>query len=141
MNLITKIYENLPIEAKKIRIDVFVKEQGFNEEFDTYDKEAIHIVIFDNDKEVATSRVIYSKEHHSYLIGRVAVRKEYRNKQLGSLVMKAAEEEIIKRFGHIIIGVSAQERVASFYKKIGYIETKERYLDENCPHVWMIKQL
>lgn len=32
-----KIYDELPLEPKKIREDVFVKEQGFNEEFDIID--------------------------------------------------------------------------------------------------------
>ena len=30
----TKIYNQLPNEAKEIRLEVFVKEQGFEEEFD-----------------------------------------------------------------------------------------------------------
>ena len=34
-----KIYDELPLEAKKIREDVFVKEQGFNEEFDIVDND------------------------------------------------------------------------------------------------------
>ena len=29
-----KIYNNLPDEAKKIRTDVFINEQGFNDEFE-----------------------------------------------------------------------------------------------------------
>ena len=30
----TKIYNQLPDEAKEIRLEVFLKEQGFEEEFD-----------------------------------------------------------------------------------------------------------
>ena len=37
----------LPEEAKKIRLEVFVKEQGFEEEFDSVDDTAAHIVLFD----------------------------------------------------------------------------------------------
>lgn len=43
----TKIYNQLPDEAKEIRLEVFVKEQGFEEEFDDIDETAAHIVLFD----------------------------------------------------------------------------------------------
>ena len=33
----TKTYTNLPQEAKEIRIEVFMKEQGFENEFDDID--------------------------------------------------------------------------------------------------------
>lgn len=42
-----KIYNQLPDEAKEIRLEVFVKEQGFEEEFDDIDETAAHIVLFD----------------------------------------------------------------------------------------------
>ena len=38
-----KIYNQLPDEAKEIRLEVFVKEQGFEEEFDDIDETAAHI--------------------------------------------------------------------------------------------------
>ena len=61
-----KIYDELPLEAKKIREDVFVKEQGFNEEFDIIDKTAKHILISENNIPVATCRIFYSKERNSW---------------------------------------------------------------------------
>ena len=51
-----KAYDNLPQEARNIRIEVFVKEQGFEYEFDSFDEQATHILAFDNDKAVATCR-------------------------------------------------------------------------------------
>ena len=33
-----KIYDQLPQEAKEIRIKVFMEEQGFKNEFDEYDE-------------------------------------------------------------------------------------------------------
>lgn len=79
-----KIYDELPLEAKKIREDVFVKEQGFNEEFDIIDKTAKHILISENNIPVATCRIFYSKEQNSYIIGRIAVCKQYRGKNMVS---------------------------------------------------------
>ena len=40
-----KIYDQLPQEAKDIRIKVFMEEQGFKDEFDDLDQECKHLVI------------------------------------------------------------------------------------------------
>lgn len=40
----TKTYTTLPQEAKDIRIEVFMKEQGFENEFDDIDQISSHIV-------------------------------------------------------------------------------------------------
>ena len=40
-----KIYDQLPQEAKKIRIKVFMEEQGFKDEFDDLD-EYVNILLF-----------------------------------------------------------------------------------------------
>ena len=41
-----EFYHGLPAQARKIREDVFVKEQGFLEEFDSDDTRAVHILAF-----------------------------------------------------------------------------------------------
>ena len=52
-----KIYNQLPDEAKEIRLEVFVKEQGFEEEFDDIDETAAHIVLFDGSFPVGVCRI------------------------------------------------------------------------------------
>ena len=42
----TKIFTTLPQDAKDIRIEVFMKEQGFKNEFDEIDTISHHIVVF-----------------------------------------------------------------------------------------------
>lgn len=76
----TKTYTTLPQEAKDIRIKVFMKEQGFENEFDDIDQISSHIVVFDETKPVGTCR--FFKENNHYTIGRVAVLKEYRNQHI-----------------------------------------------------------
>lgn len=44
------IYRQLPDEAKRIREQVFIKEQGFENEFDQTDEQAVHIVVFSASK-------------------------------------------------------------------------------------------
>lgn len=141
MRISFKTYDFLPEEAKKIRKEVFVDEQKFVDEFDDLDDKAIHIVMFCDDVAIGTSRIIYSEAHKCYCVGRFAIVKSFRNNHLGSQLMKETEKEIIKRFGHIEIGISSQEKAENFYKKCGYTSTEYRYLDQYCPHVWMIKKL
>ena len=46
---------------KTIRIKIFVKEQGFQNEFDEIDPNAFHIVLFDKDKPIGTGRCYVDK--------------------------------------------------------------------------------
>ena len=45
----TKIFTSLPQDAKDIRIEVFINEQGFENEFDEIDTISHHIVAFDEE--------------------------------------------------------------------------------------------
>lgn len=135
MNII--ISNHLPIGAVLVRRDVFIKEQGFVYEYDEIDDFATHCVIYINSKPVATGRLFYQNEFH---IGRVAVLKDYRNLNLGSKIMLTLETEA-KKLGGSYIGLSAQLRASSFYKKIGYNPIGEPYYDEHVLHIKMIKEI
>jgi len=141
MSLTFKTFTKLPKEAKAIRTSVFVIEQGFNEEFDISDNEAIHVLMYLDDKAIGNSRIIYQAKHNSITIGRFAILKKYRNKGYGKLLLEYTEKVIIDKYGHIKIGLGAQDRAKYFYHKLGYSFTDETYLDENYPHVWMEKEL
>lgn len=130
--------ENLP-EAKEIRINVFINEQGFKSEFDEIDDFAYHIVYLDDGKPICTGRCYKDKEdENNYHIGRVAVIKQYRNRHLGSLIMKTLED-YIRQIGGKSVQLSAQVTAMKFYNNCGYNEEGPEYLDEFCPHVKMIK--
>lgn len=138
-----KSYDTLPSQARYIREEVFVKEQGFREEFDSVDNISTHIVMTDGDKPVAVGR-FYSKENtlgeKEYFIGRLAVMKEYRGKGAGGAVIKEAER-LIKEQGGSCVLLHSQCRAAEFYEKQGYAQCDDIDYDEDCPHIWMKKQL
>ena len=134
----TKMYTTLPQEAKDIRIEVFMKEQGFENEFDDIDDMSHHIVVFDEEKPIGTCRFFLENDH--YTIGRVAVLKEYRNQHIGNLLLESAEKEIKKLNGALIV-VHAQVRVSPFYEKQGYIQFGQIDDDEGVPHMWMKKRI
>ena len=132
------IYDSLPDDAKKIREEVFVKEQGFQNEFDEIDKKSVHIVLYDENTPVAVCRLYC--ENFVYVLGRLAVIKNYRGKNIGSLMLEEAEKYVSEKGGNEII-LHAQCRATGFYKKSGYSEYGEIDYDEYCPHIHMRKLL
>lgn len=134
-----KVYDILPEEAKAIRIEVFVDEQGFTEEFDSSDHTAIHLVGFIDDKAVATSRIIKTN-YTEYMIGRIAVLKANRKSGLGAKIVFAAEDIIRERGGKTSL-IHAQMQAVPFYERIGYTLTGETDIEEGCPHAMMSKTL
>ena len=89
-----RIYDKLCEDAKQIRTEVFVAEQGFETEFDDTDSKARHIVGYDGEKPVAVCRYFYDEEHKSYMIGRIAVIKECRGLHYGDKILSFAEQKI-----------------------------------------------
>ena len=131
-------------DAYAVRAAVFVNEQGFSEaiEFDDIDHIAYHIVIFDGQKPIATGRVFpeQPESKDTYVIGRVAVLKKYRGKEIGIKLMTKLEE-CAKALGGSRVVLGAQLRAREFYTKRGYKEYGEEYMDEQYPHINMEKAL
>lgn len=126
-------------DARKIRTAVFIKEQGFQMEFDEIDHHAYHIVVYDGKKPVATGRTYPKPDSTSvYIIGRIAVVKEYRGRNLGGFVVRRLEEKAVA-LGAKSAELSAQLQAKPFYEKLGFISFGPEYYDEYCPHVSMKK--
>ena len=104
--------------ANELRQKVFIEEQGVPDEevFDELNEGAVHIVIFDGKKPVATARITHDEK---WQIGLVAVEKNMRGWHLGEKVMQAAIDYITKQAGEEII-LSAQQEVCGFYEKLGF---------------------
>ncbi len=124
---------------RNLRIDIFVKEQGVPEEneFDDYDMQVPHLVIFSDGEAVATGRVIPYGED-TVKIGRIAVKKEKRGLHLGEkIVLELLRKS--KEDGAKTVRVGAQTHAVGFYEKCGFklLGTPE-YLEENIPHYDMI---
>ncbi len=140
VKMIIKDYNYLPEEARKIRSEVFVKEQGFVEEFDEIDDIAKHLVMYEREQPISTCRIYFNSKKQSFVIGRIAVVKEWRGKDVGARMLDAAEDNIRLDGGKSVM-LSGQVRVAGFYEKQGYTKQGVAYLEEDCLHIWMKKNL
>lgn len=135
-----KTYRYLPASAARIRENVFIEEQGFCDEFDHLDFTATHLVLYYNTISAATCRFYPFEEDGAYVIGRIAVVKEYRGKGLGARLIQEAERRI-KEAGGMRVLLAAQTLATGFYEKQGYTAFGDIFLDEHCPHIWMRKAL
>ena len=129
-----------------LRMEVFVVEQGVPaaEELDAHDLTAIHVLVREKQNPaniVATARLIPSGEDlRKGAVGRVAVRKAYRGKGIGALLMRFVED-VAKERGMTFLELGAQCYALPFYEKLGYRAEGEIYLDCAIEHRHMSKIL
>ncbi|WP_342305425.1 GNAT family N-acetyltransferase [Methanolobus sp. ZRKC5] len=126
-------------DAYKVRRDVFVIEQNIDEnlELDEYDVISLHLVVYNDKIPVATGRIF---EHDdSFTIGRICIIKEYRNRNIGKLLMKNLIEKTIS-MGAKELHLSSQLYATGFYKKFGFKEYGETYDDAGIEHISMIRK-
>lgn len=133
-----KAFAALPAEAKVIREEVFVREQGFCEEFDERDEKSRHVVLYYRQNPAGTCR--FFADEDGWHIGRVALLQKYRGLHAGERLMRFAEEQV-RAAGGRQISLDAQVRAAGFYEKCGYSPASEIFEEEGCPHKRMIKKL
>ena len=125
-------------DAAQIRQEVFVREQGFEDEFDSDDKEALHLLLYVADQAVATARLVRLTEE-MYKIGRVAVLIEHRGKHYGEAVMGEAIKKAAS-LGAITVELGAQKHAEQFYVKLGFV-SQEPYFEQGCAHVHMVMKI
>ena len=136
----TKLYAKLHPDAKLVREEVFIKEQGFASDDDDTDAISTHFVTYDNDEPVAACRIYPSGKENEYVFGRLSVRSVCRGKGLGKVIYNFAEEHI-KAIGGKSIILQAQYRVKDFYAKLGFTEYGDIEYEEGCALIWMKKNI
>jgi len=133
-----ELYDILQLRSK-----IFVVEQNcVYLDLDGKDKVALHLFgIFDG-KIVAHSRLFdagISFENAS--IGRVTVDPEYRDRKWGHDLMLQSIAGIKQHFNKNKITIGAQLYLKKFYESHGFVQTSEMYLEDDIPHIEMIRNL
>lgn len=145
LDIIIKTFEELTInelyEILQLRSEVFVVEQDcVYLDIDGKDKNALHIIGSNNGIIVAYARAFdqgnYFKEAS---IGRVVVKKPFRNFSYGYDIMNASIQAVQEKYNQKTIKVSAQTYLKSFYNNLGFVEDGKEYLEDGIPHIAMIK--
>lgn len=125
-----------------LRTEIFVVEQNCPyQEVDHKDLVAYHVFGLNEQNElVAVARIL--PENVSYKevsIGRVAIKQTYRGTGLADKLMNVTFSAINQLFGKKNIRISAQEYLLIFYSRHGFKAVSETYLEDDIPHVEMLK--
>lgn len=124
-----------------IREEVFMKEQGFQNEFDDIDQYAIHITLYVDGKPAGCARCFpQANQKDCWTLGRIAILPQYRHQKLGGVLLTELENEVKKNQG-TRCRLDAQCRVKDFYEYYGYEVCGEVHMDEHVPHIQMQKKL
>ena len=128
-------------DVKLIREEVFVKEQGFANEFDENDKQCWHLVLYLDNVPISTGRIL-EVDPETYQISRVAVRKQFRGMKVGTYTVKFLCNKAISLGARKAI-LLAQEDKVPFYRSIGFrpYPDGEIIYEEGVPHIKMYKIL
>ena len=135
---ITRTLEENP-GARKVRTAVFMEEQGYKNEFDDHDADAVHLCIYDREEGIAS----YGSHRELDSVparGSVAVLKERRGHRLGSRAVQELEESL-RSLDAKEIELSAQLPAMKMYEALGYKEEGDLIYDEGQPHKMMRKFL
>jgi ElaA protein len=132
-------------EILKLRIDVFVVEQTcFYPDLDGIDrhKETIHLFCYQEGKIAGYLRILAKgQSYNDYIaIGRVIVAEHARGKGFGHQLMAEALSVCQKHFPEQQVKISAQEHLESFYSQHGFERVSQMYLEDNIPHIAMLKK-
>ncbi len=125
--------KNTLYEIMVLRAAVFVVEQECAYlDPDGKDQEAMHVLVYDDQKLVGYSRIFLNKTPS--VIGRVVVHPNHRGKNLGRLLMEKSISEVPEENP---IFISAQERLKPFYESLGFLQSDKGYLEDGIPHIPM----
>ena len=127
-------WEDLGPQASRIRSEVFVHEQNVPPELelDPLDIQCVHAIAYAADgRAVGTGRLL--PDGH---IGRMAVRRPWRGRGVGSLLLAALMAEARRRGDREVV-LASQSHAQDFYARHGFEPEGETFMEAGIPHVLM----
>lgn len=131
----TQLYDVL-----KLRQDVFVLEQAcLYEDFDGYDKQAIHLLITVEKELVAYARIFPPgmKYESESSIGRIVVKKSFRGTKIGKALIQSGIDYCKTKYQHPI-RIEAQAALEKYYMSFGFIPEGNVYAVDDIDHIQMV---
>lgn len=130
----------------QLRAEVFVVEQTcYYQDLDGLDclNDTIHLYAKQDGKIIAYARcmapgVSYPQDS---AIGRVVTSEQARGNGLGHTLIKKAVEVCEAYWPNHTIHMSAQEHLQNYYAQHGFVSVGEGYLEDDIPHIGMIRQV
>ncbi|MBU0971277.1 MAG: GNAT family N-acetyltransferase [Proteobacteria bacterium] len=135
-----KLYELL-----RLRVDVFVVEQACPYgELDGKDTHAhtLHVAMrLADDRLAAYLRILAPGISYTGVsFGRVVTAKAFRGRGLGHALIEKAIDLSRKNWPGIPVQIGAQEYLSAFYQSHGFEPISPIYLEDNIPHIDMVRK-
>lgn len=127
-------WATMAADAKLIRTEVFVEEQGVPAELEMDDMDVLclHAVAYDAaGVPIGTGRLL--PDGH---IGRMAVRKSGRGTGVGGALLQGLMAQARAR-GESLVALSAQTHAAPFYQRHGFAIEGEEFYEAGIRHINM----
>lgn len=125
----------------RLRSEVFVVEQQcIFLDMDNKDQVCHHLLGNIGDELAVSVRIVppgISYDEPS--IGRVVSSPKFRRMGLGRELMKEAIAATESLYGKVLIKIGAQQYLEKFYGEMGFITCSEMYLEDDIPHVKMLR--
>ena len=124
----------------QLRIAVFIVEQDCPyPDLDYMDQDAQHLWIEDAGEIVCYLRINPAGSRFTEpSLGRIVTKKSHRNHGLAEKLIKKAIDLVCEKESRAI-RISAQCYLEKYYEKFGFIKASEEYLEDDIPHIEMLK--
>ncbi len=123
-------------KAKKIRNEVFVKEQYLDQflEYDGLDRQSTLYLIIKGEKPVGTAR--WRTTYDGIKLERFAILKDYRNQNIGKVLL----DKILKDIHHMDMDIylNACINAVKFFEQKGFSVEGEKFTEVDVEHYKMI---
>jgi ElaA protein len=146
MNWILKPFAELtPNELYSIlqlRNEVFIVEQNCAyQDLDNKDLKSWHLMGMKKNKLVAYSRLLAPGiSYRESSIGRIVSSPSARKTGMGKKLMHESIDQIKNLFKTDTIRIGAQLYLKKFYESFGFIQDGDTYLEDNIPHIIMLRK-
>jgi predicted GNAT family N-acyltransferase len=122
--------------AFEIRNKVFVIEQNVDPklEYDEFEEIAIHYLAYIENIPVATAR--WRHTDYGIKLERFATLKEYRNKGVGSAILKEVLKDVLSH--PLTIYLHAQLPAVQFYERHGFVKEGGIFYEADMAHYKMV---
>ncbi len=146
LNWIIKHFSSLSLDELysviQLRQAVFVVEQNCPyQDADDKDRAAVHVMGFDGRKELAAyARLLPAgASFEEVSIGRVITSKSARGSGSGKELIRLCLQHIEQLYGKVPVRIGAQCYLIQFYSGFGFKVVSPEYLEDNIPHVEMLR--
>jgi ElaA protein len=125
----------------RLRSEVFVVEQQcIFLDMDNKDQQCHHLQGRINEELIVSVRIVPPGIFYDEpSIGRVVGTPRFRGIGAGKALMAKAIEETLRLYGNSPIKIGAQLYLKKFYEELGFEQCSDTYMEDDIPHIKMIR--